>query len=715
MPPRHPQRYPQNHSRKRYFNDDEPSSSNYHRRGNNDGYSQGSRGPRFHYLFGHDNKVMRTKTDPDTVPSFGYTNSPQQDHHNHSRDNRGGYYDSKDNHVYDYSTDRRVAREQRRADYENSKYLQQRKKRRYIPGGAIPKYKKAQEYTSNLYCEICERDFRDEAAKSGHDRSKDHRKNLEAKRLEEDQREQEHIQEEPKQGAITFDFAEEEVKKLAEKLKTEKEKLPNPFIQWTEKSLKEAIRSGDPAIKLSIFREIFTELEYHKENCTLFRENWNRKPAATGQHYRQTVMSRPINPVINESQLVLPTTNQTEEPQPQKTESTHQARWVRGPNEGPSTKKPDVIEVASKDEKEEKKKHNYRRTVPKPRAKPKRFSKEASDIMDYYSQSGGNRQLMQQLYVKRFAMPTIPNDNTNEKEPIETVIRKYDVLAQKYKAQDFEYEPFQQGLDEIVTELTKRGTRPNTVQHCLQMKVSTAIELCNFRDCFEPCSKIVDLCDNMEEMDSDILEFIGHWVISLLFKLNESSTRKGNMKNSSQFLKIAMELRKMPVNAICDIRVYEALQVFRAVFSNNFVKFFRSYSSLVVHSSTDMRSQRIMDGLIDYMRERAIMTMCMKGSHCEDPVYSLPATVQLKKVIHILAWDNDNIEEDDDTQAEDVVSFIGSLRPSPVLERMDDFHDVKIQCEGKQAAVHDSEDVIVKELLQWCGNPCKLLDVPMDR
>lgn len=568
------------------------------------------------------------------------------------------------------------------------------KKRKYVKGGRIAQLKKEQEFSSgSLYCDVCERYFHDDNAKACHDKSKDHRTRVSQKRValeSEVRRKKAKVEESPMKKEI-MGFTADEVRAVLNK------KMPAKFREWANRSLEAAKtiarEDHDPNTVLAVMREIVHEFKIHTENCTIYVESWMRRPEATGRHYRTvepTTFSTLVHTEEEAEKMVAadpppeksneqPSANPTNEPSTvdEGTSEKRRSRWVRGETVDDSVRKP--TSVVQTDEQRRAETNVVGPTDPTsagiqeidiagvaPRSAaesstaaepPKQviirwqMSSAAERIL--YANKDRNPGLISARAKTRFAWKKPSEEMADdEKDSVESTVKQYKKVRGEFDRRDYNYKTWREEIEGVVSVLTKRGTRSGTLQSCYQMMAKAGIQAEDWGGCFAACDELMQTCKWKGHLDDNGKEVIGQWILLSLFKsLEKKKKRVPRGKQSSRFLELNSRLRDLPLDSLDESSAYDCWQLWTAVLTNNYVKFFRMKRDGCFYTLPGGRVDYIIEELEDTVRERAIRTIALSNEAIEGRVYAHGmAAFNMAYLMRILGWEDssdrdDNVDE----------------------------------------------------------------------
>lgn len=741
--------------------------SNNYRRGNNygynDGYSRDNRPPfrgsgrgrgQFRGYDGSRNYRRRHSAD-DGRPSFAKLRDGRPSRNmediavEEDRDGIGGRFRADNGSRGDSSSagvyEGRLRPERQSSDDGNPS---SRKKRRFVPGGAIAKYKKEIEFTGSLYCQVCDDYFYDVNAKGMHDRSKEHRKAFAHLRQKEemvgDQINKEAYEEEDVMNVVSDDKncvpdPDRVAKKAVAKVKEANfSNAPIPFRNWASRSLENAAKvakqENNPSIAVSVQKEVLEVLQHHTEHCTLRQVSWDRRPLASGPAFRVSRKTIPSNARTEPTNMVSVPQNPVQANVATRVPSDE----ITSVDTKPPTNEPvrrywEQKEPPANAEKRKSLEPKPKRTGPfvcvpevdvkvetahveyKVKAVRWRLSPKAADV--FYANQVEDRKSLLYNYNARFRSLTEKIQAQNEKEsgldsistPVGPLLEKCNSLFKDYHSGDYEYIVLKNGLSHVIESLRKRGTRFGTMQRCLQIKIYAAIRACEFQDCFEPCSELIKIYQWYRGGEELRYECIGHWFISLLFKMRVSKSNR-RMGKGSSILMINSQMRELPVGSLDDNLVYMAVNVFQAVITNNWVQFFTQMDN-ILHVKTEGRSKGIMEGLNNFVRERALVTMLRMGRFSEATTY-FPKSLPFDFVRRTLGW-RESSSDEDGIDLEDACEFINGLPQKFVmLGHSSNSQGMAVKSKDENVGIQDSCDVEAGALLKYSGNACSLIPYP---
>lgn len=643
--------------------------------------------------------------------------------------------------------------------------LTSRRLHKRVPGGRIAKYFKQHEYKADtLWCQVCEKEFMDENGKGLHDRSIDHRRQLSYVRgrddmpgfgaggagvSEVDAIVEEQLEEEvasswvPGRNKVT-DFTPGQIQVFFQKNGAS---FTADFKAWANRSLREAkeaaAENNDPVVVRSVQKEVIAEFIYHTDECTMRHESWGRKPSATGANYRGSTVAQYKQHVVSDSNLEKVMMDRPIRPVPPRPTQTGNRTWDRGDFENMRPKneiidvepehpvvEPDAIVpsgvVADVHPGEVAPASNVDREGLQPVSNvPKQLKAltvtwkqrpNGPAMQRYLSCQGINREMIMKR-TWRFAarVKNGADEADKEKESVDVLMEKYHSLRKQFEEEDYEYADWYQGVNEVVAGFKERGTRKASLQSCLQMQVCAAMACEEWEQCFLPCSELVQMYKEEKDMSwiGTGAQYVGYWLLSLLFnaankrEVGKRKGRSGKGTGTLGYLTVNSRMRDFPAHALEDVAVHESLQVFRAVITNNYWKFFDLHKNGLMHVKTMDRSKYLMDELVDVVRERALISIAMTSCLHDDPVFHPPA--QLEYVIANLGWGGERKEDGSDPGLIEAREFIGRLPQGIKL-----FGDVNVgrsACfvvnRGK-AEVQKSRVVDVETLVSMSGKAWRL-------
>lgn len=638
--------------------------------------------------------------------------------------------------------------------------LTSRRPRKYVPGGRIGKYVKVQEYGAELYCEACERNFPDPNGKSLHDRSIDHRRKMEFLRKEEDrlyaaeyeEMEVEHLDgkepgsstEQPEGNQKVANFTATEVGRFFQKNKTH---FTPEFKDWANRSLnaarEEAKRTGDPVLMQSVEKEVIADFMYFTDECLMRTESWGRRPLASGANYRGVAVARFQDHVIPEDKVHKKASVFTQEDDVIDITDAHigNRRWERGGLENipegedffeektdpSSAAKEDEVKAAAApdfeivEEKEDKNKGlaDKRQDV-KPLQVTWKMRGSGSAMLRYNACLSNKRDEILRK-TQKFAGRTGTSQISDGLDDggSEPLIQKYRELRRQFDAAEYDYDEWHSATGALFAKLEGRGTRIGTLQSCLEMQVCAAIDCERWEHCFPVSNKLMGMYQaerNKKWMERGS-QYVGFWLLSLLFKFVDghavdkrtqrgSKSAKSRTSLGSRIFFVNSRMRELPIRALHDINVHYSLQVFNAVVSNNYCKFFQLYKE-GEHYRRPTRSQYIMEELIDVVRERALVSMSMVSCLREYGVFQRPP--QLEHIMKVLGWDKPPDQEGVDNELVNVRKFITDL-PQRIAVAGDKVHgrSAALAVTNEKAVIQARTVVDVETIVALSGKAWRL-------
>lgn len=622
---------------------------------------------------------------------------------------------------------------------EHDENLTSRKRRKFVPGGRIGKYTKTQEFhTPSLYCDVCERDFFDENAKATHDRSKEH---LDAQLKKREAEEEGEIPAEPKKEAVDTQkpgsrfVNQEEITKF---VKENGKKWTRAFQGWANRSIEEANKAAnaakDPNIVSSVRREILYEFTYHTDNCTMMKEPWGRKPAASGVHYRQVQPSACKDKVFSEEEnrkmeeerkramqaqpAVVDLTAETPVPSSTVAHAEVQNYFVRG--QPMELSRPGEVLDASGATRTETRMENNEKTQPPMEVvdeglhQPVAMELDTSDTIRIawklpraasallsVCKCQNSERLARQL--KSVFPPSRGDPRVDDGEDAgNALVDRYNALQSKYKAKEYDYASWRRDLNDIILSFKKRGTRIGSLKQCLHMQIDAAIDSEDWGGCIASCTELVKFhnsCCSWEDGDG---EYVGDWIIAGLLKsATEAKKKRAVGAGFSRLFSMVTRVRDLPSGALDDFMVDYAVQVLKSVVSNNYWKFGQLQADQMVKVKAKGKIKYLMDELADVVRERAIVTMTMVSGLSEEGagVYSIPLALDLGFVSRTLNWPGEKAEE----RLSEARSFIEGL-PQEIHVDTSYPERMMLAPSSKRAVITDSDVVDVEPLVKMTRN-----------
>lgn len=613
-----------------------------------------------------------------------------------------------------------------------------RKRRKRIKGGAIPKFEKAKEFDDDLYCPVCEQFF-DASSKAQHDLGREHQRNVMFTRSE-----QLEGKLDPSDDDVDLDpssaqepgkdSAAEAYKERMEAVKNaflthDKSKWPQKFREWAERSIAEAQRAAkeksDPEIPMAVMREIVTVFKDYEDKCLLRVTNWTAKNPADGKYYGNKAIQKTVTMVIRDSQLA-----SSDQPQNGAPSENH-----RGPSPS-SIEENDIGDADPAPPTDWPERENVSRAeefgeagMPRSTSPINTCGSSAPALLRPYEEiplrSTRCREAEELLHASRCTQNNLVCDNyfncftelhkkvtskrartdNIEGQDVPSLIFEYKKLIESWKSGEYEYETLHSGLNVVIKGLEARGARMGTVQHCLQVQISAALQQSNLFHCVDACTHLLEQyhwTSHLNDLDHD---FIGLAVISLLYR--RPSAKK------SLFLDIATQMRKVRPDMLHDNRVFVSFQLLRAFVSNDWCSFFRllKESRLHMNSFSFKRSEHIMEGLVDVIRERALITMLQISEHRDAPIYYGPTSVPLDYVTRVLGWDIE-ATADRDISLRECCDFISSCpqnfnvtHPTGVPSSYS-----VLKATDETAFMGTNDDIDVSAFVKWSGGGCKIVE-----
>lgn len=562
---------------------------------------------------------------------------------------------------------------------EHDDNLTSRKKRKFVPGGRIGKYIKAQEFqTVSLYCDVCERDFYDENAKALHDRSKDHSDNHMRMRKAEIEaaarsnvKDEETMEGKPVVRAIGL-------KEMAAFVKEHAAKWTKSFKGWANRSIEGAKAAADAAndqnIVASVQREILFEFRYHTDNCTMMQESWGRKPAATGIHYRQAQPSVFTDRVFSEKEkrkmdeerrqalLTHPTSTDLAEivsaaPNPSVAEVRDDlvlAPEVQGrisSADKNSTSAPsgyedlERVNVSSDRIREPNELALPERQIIEAPVKVSWKLSQAACVLSSICNSGISEAVAAR-YRQKFPRTWRTSKSHSGQVPNNDLVMKYRDLRSKYESQEFDYNSWRGGLDEVISGFTAQENRIGSLKKCLHMQIDAAIRRGDWTGCTISCAHLIEFHNSHDSFEEGDGEYIGYWIIAGLFKAQNGLQRRLTSRaGQKRLFSLVTRLRALPPGVMDDMFVDHAYAMFKSAVSNNYYQFCQLQADPMVDMKTGGNFKRMTEKVGDFVRERALVTMTMLSGITNEVCYSNPMAVDFDFVMRSLKWSNQSGEE----------------------------------------------------------------------
>lgn len=530
--------------------------------------------------------------------------------------------------------------------------------------------------------------------------------------------------------------------------------VPSSFKSWGHKSLKAAEERAktnkDPQLVHLVKKEITYELIRHSKASTLHRVNWGRAPFATGQSVKVRgnllptlsltqirSMDERAKPEKKEDNIPIsdddamevdekPTGEPSAHTQPTLASFAGDRHWVRGSNlelnahlsgEGSVIASEQCVPSCSTDV----------ANAPEISAGPAPSAAPSSSFGDdSFVQQGKQfmprrprlcRSERARALVNGFASVS-PNLVCNKhfeltQGRVETnkvddtwLLQKFHDIFDEVTSGEYEYDPVWSELDKIISQLESSGVHRRTVRKCLKLQIDLAIDNRDVKNAVTPARKlmkIIEECNCINETHTDT--YIAHWFLLLLFKetLMVRTAVRVNRPSPSRLL--AMALRQVPKHSLRSSKVFDMKDIFSALLTNNWVRFFQ-YARVL-----EEKSAGICAAYADFVRERALMTMLRVNGHNEN-VYNLPPYVPLNIVIYTLGFSdvkNCAYVEGEDEELEATRNFMKSLPQNIEIINGEDGRFALLKAGSERAAVRDNGVVHVELLLDKMGATMSLI------
>lgn len=298
--------------------------------------------------------------------------------------------------------------------------------------------------------------------------------------------------------------------------------------------------------------------------------------------------------------------------------------------------------------------------------------------------------------------------SSQDRIDVEEVLQRVETLKKQFTSREYEYHKLCSELSAVIKILTERGTRVGTIQECIRIQMYAAIQMGSFGDFAKYSSHFMKVGRRASQWSGANLEFVGHWLLSLLFSYKEDRIYPRQREPERALLHIAEEMRNYPFKhgLMNDLCVFESAQVFKSVLSNNWAFFFHRLQNSIVHYATEGRFKQVMEGFIPFVRERALVTMFRKSCWSDTAVFAEPNVVALATVINFLGWN----ERDADQSVSflEATKFITSLPYKFVIlgGNAHDWRSAYIRADDDEVKLQDNPDVAVVALTAWSGHEC---------
>jgi len=563
------------------------------------------------------------------------------------------------------------------------------KKRKYVPGGRIPKKRKSriqEGAADDLYCATCESYFPCASSKASHQDSKKHRDKVAEKHAEDLRNQMESAYEE--EAEEDMDMTEEEKKEAQKKRKEEARELERPrakplltneelrqipselesnpharsFRIWASRSLKAA----KPADKQPVYREIAHTYLYHKDQGTLLTTTWATHTLANGKRYlnehpealddliftpeqvARMAASAPA-PSISTSRTIISTLAESVGPSGSASVNIPTATATPVPGEDDAF---DVDMVPRGEPLVPLRQSNITWEV----------SNAAKTLVTYHSSSPNKMEIVAKFHSRHKNITKKTHDSLAPKGVPDDVRNDLTAKLNDHKAMkesgEYENEEFIASLNKLVDELEAQGGMKRMVRECLFLVVRVVLESGDIDEHHEQAcralGKIMDQFRGMEYSADALSEFIAHWLVSLLYK------PVGSPANSGYHLDIV--LASIPKFFYKTQGMEYGLNIINSVLNGNHVRFMDVLRSHAIHHEHDGRTIYMLEPIQEFVRQKAFLLL---GKSCPAQGFRVvKQKIMLEEVMDQLNYFEIDNEDDSGNQTkrwlrEDAIRDLG--------------------------------------------------------
>lgn len=639
-----------------------------------------------------------------------------------------------------------------------------RKRRNFVLGGAIPKYQNKEEFTDvDLYCTVCDVPFRTPSEKAAHEQSRAHVFSVDhMRRTMVDTREDgdpppstsatrtgQNAQLAPPssnvpirpntQPTVSLKQRRANKSKILGYVESEinnfnLDKCPDSFREWAERSMTAAKavadKENDHLVVDYVGKEIVYRYAIAKRFGLLYKTSWYREDSATGAELRipEDEMENRAPPLEFSEDAMIAMEQKAAKAQslrPEFAQSTDgsnsgraepsvlssaasvavgQRNWVRADSEisqlNPTTTLasdgpgPDFVPLSDAPTEDEEI-PPYEPGVDFPMSEQARNLRQSINC---------DTDAIRRFYYARFSASQPPDAQEDKHDPerrkvLQKVLKLYSFICSQSEEDtfDLDYPTLSGRLREVIDTLTRLDTRLRIVRDCLRRLINTAIDYGKCSDVNGACVRLISTYK--EDHDWNIGaegQYLGHWLISLLFK---SPIFTSNM------LFLATQLRALPKGAMKVFGVSDAFQAFLSALTNNWTALINYYNNTLLHVAISKgRSKSILEGLVPFIRKRAVITIFSQLPGESTGRY-LHNALPINTIIRFMGFEADITMEGDDMGLDNTIKLISNYSDNVWVDNVDSGRSAVVMAKNLSTEIQQNTEVNVELISQWTGGP----------